>query len=114
MRIILAEDDAAIRSLLGRGLLRKGAEVRECETVEETLAAASDPFDAAVLDANLPDGSGLDAAVELVRLNPSARIVICSGSPVNPGELGLDPAARVSALQKPFRIEHLTAALGLE
>lgn len=113
MRIILAEDEAAIRSLLAKGLRRSGAEVTECETVAAALAAAGAGFDAAVLDANLPDGSGIDAAAHFCRINPAARIVICSGLPVSVEDTGLGPAARVSTLAKPFRIAQLLGALGL-
>lgn len=114
MRIILAEDEAAIRTLLSRGLKRCGATVAECDSVSATLEAALDGFDAAILDANLPDGSGLDAAAHLAGANPAAQFVICSGYPVAIPDIGLDPAVAVAVLQKPFRIGQLLEILGLK
>lgn len=113
MRIIVAEDEPAIRSLLGRAIRRCGASVTECETVAATMQAAREPFEAAVIDANLADGSGLDAAAWLSNENPGAKIVICSGIPIALEYTGLAPATSVSFLQKPFRIDQLMEALGL-
>lgn len=113
MRIILAEDEPAIRTLLSRGLRRYGADVAECDTVAAAIEAAREPFDAAVIDANLADGSGLDAAALLCNVNPAARIVLCSGYPIGLAESGLPPSVEVSFLQKPFRIDQMFEALGL-
>ncbi len=113
MRIIVAEDEPAIRTLLSRAIRRHGASVAECDTVAGAIEAACQPFDAAVIDANLADGSGLDAAAWIAGINPTARIVICSGFPISPAELGLAPRVSASFLQKPFRIEQLIEVLGL-
>ena len=59
--ILLLEDETLLRKRLAAYLERLGASVSALGTLESARnAAASLPFDYAILDINLPDGSGLD------------------------------------------------------
>jgi CheY-like chemotaxis protein len=61
LRILLVEDHADTRRVLGTLLRRAGYDVRAAGTVVEALRLAADePFDLLVSDIGLPDGSGLD------------------------------------------------------
>lgn len=65
-RLLLAEDDPLIRSLLMRGLAAAGYTVVDVTTGEEALQAArAAPFDLGVFDLVLPGMSGLDAARQI-------------------------------------------------
>jgi ActR/RegA family two-component response regulator len=109
VRVIIADDEASVRTLLGRYVRRIGAEAVECETVAQAMQAARTAFDAAVVDANLPDGSGLELAAGLALACPQARIVICSGLAVSP-QSGV---TNWTVLEKPFRVEKLMELIGL-
>ena len=59
--ILLLEDEPMLRKRLAAFLGRQGAEVAAFGTLAEARSAAANlPFDYAILDINLPDGSGLD------------------------------------------------------
>ena len=61
-------------------------------------------------DINLPDGSGLDLARELLRQNPRLPVIVCSGGQDLINATGLlGPTAY--PLRKPFEVEELEALL---
>lgn len=116
-RLLLVDDEPALRVLLARVLDRAGYDVADAPAGEEALerfAAAPESFAAAVVDLTLPGMSG-EAVVE--RLRESRRemaIVVTSG--LAGGPRGGDGGARTLFLQKPFLparlVEALRAALG--
>ncbi|HYG69395.1 MAG TPA: response regulator, partial [Anaeromyxobacteraceae bacterium] len=58
-RLLLVEDDQAIREMMARRLLLRGFSVTSAADGETGLAAAlADPPDAVVLDASLPGMNG--------------------------------------------------------
>jgi DNA-binding response OmpR family regulator len=67
-RILIVEDDPAIRSAAGISLRKIGHEVRGVGTLKEGEAALAQPTDLLVLDLNLPDGNGLDLCRKLAAL----------------------------------------------
>ena len=60
MRILIVEDNEAVRSAIRRALTARGHEIVEAATAAEGRVAVTDDLDAIVLDVNLPDGSGFD------------------------------------------------------
>ncbi len=80
-KVLVVDDDSAIRYTLTEALRGWGYEPLEASTV----AAALESFDAekpsAVLqDVNLPDGSGLDALLEYKRRQPQAIVIMITGN----------------------------------
>lgn len=72
-RILLVEDNAANRKLIGDHLRRVGHEVREVETADEGIALAlAERFDLVVMDVQLPGTDGL-TATRLLRSSPATR-----------------------------------------
>ncbi len=66
MRLLVVEDEAAIRSALTRGLAHGGNEVVSAASLIEARGTAGKHRpEALVCDLKLPDGSGLDLACEL-------------------------------------------------
>ena len=66
MRLLIVEDEAAIRSALVRGLAQGGNEVIAAASLAEAREIArARPPEALLSDLKLPDGSGLDFAGEL-------------------------------------------------
>lgn len=79
-RILLVEGDALQADTIGASLRQKaGWEVTRAGTLLEAIRAAGEgSFDAAVLDADLPDGSGLDI-LDFLRIgSPGIRIMLLS------------------------------------
>ncbi len=80
-KVLVVDDDSAIRYTLTEALRSWGYEPFEASTV----AAALESFDAerpsAVLqDVNLPDGSGLDALLEYKKRQPQAIVIMITGA----------------------------------
>ncbi len=72
-RILLVEDNAANRKLIGDHLRRAGYEVREVNTADEGISLAlAERFDLVVMDVQLPGTDGL-TATRLLRSNPVTR-----------------------------------------
>lgn len=63
MRILLVEDDQALGSTLESRLKKEGYEVKWAQTLAEAKTLFLDsPFQVAILDVGLPDGSGFELA----------------------------------------------------
>ncbi|MFO0626059.1 MAG: ATP-binding protein [Polyangiales bacterium] len=108
-RLLLVEDDVAVRAGLSRMLRRAGNDVHECDDGESALEAwASTPagFDLLITDVVLPGPqSGLDLAEVLRARSPSLAVVFMSGYDVDTTRV-----RESVTLQKPFAAGTLTAA----
>ncbi len=78
IRIALCDDHAVVRGGLRRILDADDLEVvGEAGTVKEAIAlAASCLPDVFVMDLGLPDGSGIDATAEVLRVSPATRVLV--------------------------------------
>ena len=80
--LLLLDDDAALRTRLGRALEKRGFNVTMAGSVAEALdamRAAQPAF--AVLDLRLEDGDSLSVVEELRKRRPDSKIVILTGEP---------------------------------
>jgi CheY-like chemotaxis protein len=81
MRVLLVDDNDAVRLTLSACLEDAGHAVAEAATAQATLAAlAADRFDVVLLDLHLPDGLGTALLPEIRRLHPAAKVALFSGS----------------------------------
>lgn len=111
-RVLVVDDEAAIRHAVARLLRREGWEVITAATGGEALAALEmRPAAAVLLDYHLPGMSGADLGAEIVRRWPemSSRLLFVSGDPgLTPA--GLPAACRGARLMaKPFDLLELAA-----
>jgi DNA-binding response OmpR family regulator len=110
MRVLLVDDEPSLLQLLGKNLARQGHSVESAPNAAHARAIITSriPFDFALIDWTLPDGSGLDVARQLLERDSRVRVVFTSGYPL---DMSLIPAKlrdRMRVLQKPF----LPRALG--
>jgi CheY-like chemotaxis protein len=87
--LLYVEDDLQQRALLSEVLKQAGFRVRTAACARDGVElAARESFDAVVVDHDLPDMTGAQAAQEIRAFESSAKIVLLSGHPeVSPGEL---------------------------
>ena len=111
-RVLVVDDEAAIRHAVARLLRRERWEVVTAATGGEALAALEmRPVAAVLLDYHLPGMSGAELGAEIVRRWPemSSRLLFVSGDPgLTPAEF---PASCRGArlLAKPFDLLELAA-----
>src|SRR5262245_13204022 len=76
-KVLIVDDEPAIRWVLAEALRGWGYETVEAGTGEATLAAiiAGQPA-AILLDINLPDSSGLDLLREIKRRSPHSAVIM--------------------------------------
>lgn len=111
MRILVVDDDPAIRRALDRALAYEGHEVTTVGTGADALAAAlvPDAHDLVVLDLGLPDLDGLDVARALRASGLHlAILVLTARTELGDRVAGLDAGAD-DYLAKPFALEELQA-----
>ena len=75
-RALCVEDDLALHPLLEMELRRAGLRAVLCATVVAARAELVDPPALAVVDLNLPDGSGLEVVRELASRCPSTPTLV--------------------------------------
>jgi DNA-binding NtrC family response regulator len=104
-RILLVDDEPPLLRLMQTYLTKLGYDVEACPDGKSATAAfeaAGGTFDLIVADVTLPDGSGQELAVQIATSNPSIRVLLCSGYPVQLSALPDDVRDRFAALDKPF------------
>lgn len=112
MRFLLVEDDAALSTSLARGLRERAYAVDVAGDGEEGLYQASiSPYDAIILDLNLPKLDGLTLCRLLRRQGSAVRILMLTArARMEDRVQGLDAGAD-DYLSKPFELEELLARL---
>jgi two-component system cell cycle sensor histidine kinase/response regulator CckA len=115
LRILLVEDNASVRRLIGSELAGQGLIVHEAGSKAEALRAVASlaqsgaTFDAVVSDVAMPGGSGVELAWALRQAQAILPIVLISGDLRDRAAGGLPPG--VALLQKPFGVEDLVSSL---
>jgi two-component system, OmpR family, response regulator MprA len=112
MRILIVEDEAAVRAALTRALETEGYELVHAEDGVQALAAlAHSSPDAVVLDVMLPGVDGLEVARRArAQHNPVPILMLTARGAVGDRVAGLDAGAD-DYLVKPFALEELLARL---
>jgi two-component system, OmpR family, KDP operon response regulator KdpE len=108
-RILVVDDERAIRRALELSLSRAGYEVVTAATAEAAqVAAAAAPPDLALIDLVLPDGDGADLTRE-IRSWSSAPILLLSAVDEEREKVRALDAGADDYLTKPFGVEELLA-----
>jgi CheY-like chemotaxis protein len=111
--VLLVDDDASVRDLVGLVLADDGYDVTAAaDGVEALELARGRTFDLLVTDTVMPSMDGFELAAELIRTTPELRVLFTSGfaAVARDAAAGLGP--RVGFLGKPFTNAELLAAVG--
>lgn len=112
MRLLVAEDDPGLRSVLERGLRRSGYAVDAVEDGDRALRFLRIyEYEAAVLDWRMPGTSGLDVVRELRRRGTRVPVLMLTARDTTEDRVqGLDAGAD-DYLVKPFELAELLARI---
>ncbi|MBI4544405.1 MAG: response regulator [Gemmatimonadetes bacterium] len=112
-RILLVDDDPAVRVVIAQHLRRRGYEVMQAESAEEVLLRANrESYDVVVTDVHLPGLSGVDLAHLLLARSPLQPIVVITGDSDEALARAVLRNGPVGYLLKPFEFFELDAAIG--
>ena len=111
-RILVAEDDTAVRTVVKRILERAGYQVSAVENGEAACQiAAREPFDLVILDVVMP-GMTCQAALERLQvLMPGARFLLSSGYTAETNVAALLAGSTYELLRKPYDPDRLLRAI---
>lgn len=113
-RILLADDDKAMRDFVKRALEADGHHVAVAHDGTEALERLSAPggtADVLVTDVNMPGLDGVSLAGRAAGMTPSLRVLFMSGFPEELERAKGIKAAKVGTLSKPFSLEQVKAAV---
>lgn len=110
MRLLLVEDDARLADLVVRSLREEGYAVDHAADGDSAIVqAAVNPYDAIVLDVQLPRRSGIEVCAEIRRRRNRVPILMLTArDAVKDRVAGLDAGAD-DYLTKPFDLSELHA-----
>jgi len=109
-RVLLVEDEAAVRAFAARALRMRGLEVVEAASAEAALAFLADSretVDVFVTDVIMPGMDGPSWVRTALRERPATRVVFISGYTEAIFEDGRSPVPGALFLQKPFSLAAL-------
>ncbi|HYE44859.1 MAG TPA: ActR/PrrA/RegA family redox response regulator transcription factor [Caulobacter sp.] len=110
--LLVLDDDAPLRTRLGRALEQRGFEVTLAGSVAEAVASVrSSPPAFAVIDLKLDDGSGLKAVETIRDVRPEARVVMLTGYGNIATAVAAVKAGAIDYLAKPADADDVVRAL---
>lgn len=110
-RVLVVEDESALRQSIARYFDRRGAQVvtaasrAEAERVAEGQAS----FHLAVVDLMLPDGGGLDLMAKLKSSHPQIQVIILTGFGSIENAVECTKRGAFHFMTKPFNLDELIA-----
>ena len=105
--ILLVDDDESIRGFAGQTLQRFGYTVLAASTGEEALEIFSGKpgeIDLVIMDIGMPGMGGHKCLAELLKIDPSAKVIIASGYSINGQVKKTLDAGAVGYIGKPYQL----------
>ena len=110
--ILVADDDAAIRTVVRRALVRAGYLVRTTDTSAGLWKLIDEGIgDVVVSDVILPDSNGLDAIPRILARRPGLPVIVMSAQNTLSTAVRATEQGAFDYLPKPFDLDELTRAV---
>jgi len=107
-RVLVVEDDRAMRLLLKESLKNKGYYIEEAVSAEQALEKIkSESFDLVIMDVKLPGISGIDAIGKIKDIDPDTIIIVMTAYGSKDIALKAIREGAYDYFSKPFRIEEM-------
>jgi DNA-binding NtrC family response regulator len=112
LRVLVVDDDPAVRSALRRALADAGHEVAEAGDAEAALGLlAGQPADVVLLDINLPGLGGLDALPRVREAAPDASVVMVTGEATLANAMRAGQRGAYDFIEKPVDLADLAGVV---
>jgi two-component system nitrogen regulation response regulator GlnG len=110
--ILVVDDDAAIRTVVGQALKRDGHRVTTAASIAEAEAQLATTLpDVLVTDVVLPDGNGLDLVERLVAAHPGLPVIVLSAQNTLTTAVRSTEVGAFDYLPKPFDLDALSQSV---
>lgn len=110
-RVLVVEDEPALRREIGRLLRSTGRDVVEADTVASARSKLVLGCDLVMVDVRLPDGSGVDVAEAAAMLTPAPLMMVLTGGATAQEGFALCELGALRFFSKPFSPEELLEAI---
>jgi len=111
--ILVADDDAAIRTVLNQALTRAGYEVRATGTVAGLWRwVAAGEGDLVITDVIMPDDNAFDLLPRIKRVRPELPIIVMSAQNTFMTAIKASERGAYEYLPKPFDLRELVSIVG--
>ncbi|MEW6669132.1 MAG: response regulator [Thermodesulfobacteriota bacterium] len=105
--ILVVDDEAGIRSLLFELLSNQGYEVSVAKDGSDSLdQMKARRFDLLITDVSMPGIGGLELLKKMKEAGRRERVIVMTGEPIEPSDLGAELQPVFRLLQKPFPIQN--------
>jgi len=112
-QILLADDDAAIRTVLNQALSRAGYEVRSTSNAATLWRwVAQGEGDLVITDVMMPDENAFDLLPRIKKLRPELPIIVMSAQNTFMTAIKASERGAYEYLPKPFDLKELVAVVG--
>jgi len=118
-RILVMDDEAIVREVLGEMLTRLGFEVQfaqdgaEAVKIYRVAKKIDQPFDLLIMDLTVAGGmGGLEALQQLLEFDPEVRAIASSGYSSDPVMSNFQACGFKGVMAKPYTLEELSRVLG--
>jgi two-component system nitrogen regulation response regulator GlnG len=105
--VVVIDDDESINWVVKSALERNGYKVTTKTTIGKGIKAIKDSTKVVLLDLVLPDGSGLDALVDIKEMYPEVTVIIISAHGRMESTIEAMKRGAYDYIEKPFDIEEL-------
>ncbi len=110
-RILVVDDEPAIRRFLRTSLTAQGYQIIEAENGNDALALLRNRVDMVVLDLGLPDNDGVDVLRQIRASDMSMPVIILSSRSDEKGKVTALDLGADDYVTKPFGIDELLARI---
>ncbi len=114
-RVLVVEDEAAVRDSVTRLLISRGAQVRSVNGAAEAralISAGTTDIDCVLCDVMMPGETGLEFAAWLKTQHPRLPLLMMSGHTGTALDYGVDNADNLALIRKPFSGDELAERIG--
>src|SRR5690349_21288867 len=112
-QILLADDDAAIRTVLNQALSRAGYEVRSTSNAATLWRwVAQGEGDLVITDVMMPDENAFDLLPRIKKMRPDLPIIVMSAQNTFMTAIKASERGAYEYLPKPFDLKELVAVVG--
>lgn len=107
-KLLVVDDDASVRKIIGRALRSSGLEVLEAADGDEALAIVEREKPAlVVMDIHMPNLDGIATLDTILELNPATAVIIVTGDATSKrAQLAVERGA-CGFIAKPFDFSYL-------